>query len=109
MAQLTKEKPLPFLRPLQLGEVSAGSGNCDCLSLRVVAFKLDETRCAQPTPAAIELLDPVMHVVSPVALRIERLPHPRPHQLQIVRMEFGLHSLFSIKDARFSKPVKALG
>src|SRR6185437_3619776 len=67
MVQFVKEKSLVFLGLFPLRKISARSGDGHRLSLVTFALELDETPRAQPSPASVELPNPVFHVVPPVA------------------------------------------
>src|SRR6201985_386492 len=109
MVQLVQEKPLRLLSLLSFGEIPACPGDRYCLPTRAVSFKFDETPGAEPSPAAIGLFDPVFHFVAAVARGIERLRNPRPHELQILGMEFALHALFVVQEARTRQAIESLG
>jgi hypothetical protein len=70
---LVEEKPLVFLGLFPLRKISAGSGDGDRLSVVTFALEFDKTPCAQPSPASVELREPVFHVVPAVAPGIERI------------------------------------
>lgn len=78
-------------------------------SIRAIAFEFDLAPGAEPSPTAIELFDPIFHVVATIARGIERLCDPRPHELHVVWMEFALHSVFIVEEMGIRQTVKPLG
>lgn len=76
MLELVVEEPLQLLGLFEAGQIAAGAGDCDRLACGAFAFEFDGAPGAEPAPAAVELLDAVLHVVAPIAPRIERLGDP---------------------------------
>lgn len=88
VAQLVDHQPLQLFRVLSFREIPACTDNGDRLPRGALAVEFDKTPGAEPAPRPVELLHPIFGFVLAVAGGLERLRHLRPHQLEVVRVEF---------------------